>query len=585
VAEWQQQEDVEMTVQEPLPAWPARTWLLAALGGIAGLLIYWLTDDFGSAARVGQSRVALAALVGVAALGVGYTLERTRWASTLVFALASGLVIGSVVYWNGPFAGYGYGADGWRVLCAVVAVGVAAPLFQAWRDGQGDEGALRLRSPIAYPTVHDRAWTDAVLWIAAWIFVGIVWLLAFLLSELFQLIGIDLLEHLLRKGWFQLLMTGAAMGAVIGLLRDRATVLATLQRVAMVVLSVLAPILGLGLLLFIVALPFTGLTSLWDATRSTTPILLSCVAAAIVLVNAVIGDRAEDESRLPALRIGAMILGGTMLVLALIAAISVQARIGQYGFTPDRLWAVVFTGIAIAYGLAYAGALGMGRAAWAVLVRRFNLRLAFGICLLAFILSTPLVGFGAVSARDQAARLETGRVSAARFDWKAMWFDFGPVGRDEVRRLGRSAKPDIRAAALEIQKAKSRWDAMQWGDRRKREDIIGTRLRVLPQGAKLPAGLRTVLTQSLACGTDGSCLLLLDSDRAVLVNDRCKSCAIDRAVFYREGEVWRQRAAIQPDEAARSRVKAAMKAGKVEVRPVTRNQLFIGGEPVDEPFP
>jgi hypothetical protein len=38
--------------------------------------------------------------------------------------------------------------------------------------------------------------------------------------------------------------------------------------------------------LFVLALPFTGLNALWEATKSTTPILLFCVLGALVLANA-----------------------------------------------------------------------------------------------------------------------------------------------------------------------------------------------------------------------------------------------------------------------------------------------------------
>ena len=77
-----------------------------------------------------------------------------------------------------------------------------------------------------------------------------------------------------------------------------------LQRVVTTVLAVLAPVLGVGLILFLVALPFTGLGALWEATKSTTPILLACVIGALILANAVIGNGAEEEVDQPAAALG-----------------------------------------------------------------------------------------------------------------------------------------------------------------------------------------------------------------------------------------------------------------------------------------
>ena len=77
-----------------------------------------------------------------------------------------------------------------------------------------------------------------------------------------------------------------------------------LQTVATAILSVLAPILALGLVLFVVALPFTGMGPLWSQTKATTPILLVCVLGAVVLINAVVGNGAEEEATSPLLRVG-----------------------------------------------------------------------------------------------------------------------------------------------------------------------------------------------------------------------------------------------------------------------------------------
>ncbi|NWM20069.1 DUF4153 domain-containing protein, partial [Escherichia coli] len=86
-------------------------------------------------------------------------------------------------------------------------------------------------------------------------------------------------------------LIGLAFGSALGLLREHDAVVRLLQRVVATVLAVLAPVLAIGLGLFLLALPFTGLRALWDATQATTPLLLSCAVGGLILANAVIGNR------------------------------------------------------------------------------------------------------------------------------------------------------------------------------------------------------------------------------------------------------------------------------------------------------
>ena len=87
-----------------------------------------------------------------------------------------------------------------------------------------------------------------------------------LLAALFGLIGLDFLKRLIEVRGFALAFSGGTLLGGTGLSRDQITVLSALQRLLRFVLSVLA----IGLVLFIATLPFIGLATLWQATRSTT---------------------------------------------------------------------------------------------------------------------------------------------------------------------------------------------------------------------------------------------------------------------------------------------------------------------------
>lgn len=566
--------------------WPERNWAIAILGAVVALAIQQLAE--GSKAD-DVLRGALAAGLMTGGVAFAFTIDRDRIKHASAFAVLSALLVGATVYLNAGFAELNTG-DGWKLLCSVLAVVVAAPLFQGWCDA-GQPRPPRLSS-LSYPQVHDRAWMNTLLWFACWVFAGTVFLLGQLLAELFSLIGIKLVRDAMEESWFVAMLMGGAFGAASGLLRDRESLLVTLQTVVRRVLSVLGPVLGFGLVIFLLALPFTGLGALWDATKSTTPILLSCIVGALILSNAAIGDSKDDEAHVSALRWGATALGAAMLPLAVIAAISTGLRISQYGLTPERLWAVVFVAIAIAFGAGYLFAIVRKRMAWFETVRPLNLRLAALVCVLAFLLATPLVNFGAWSTHSQLARLDSGQVSVERFDWAALKFDFGKPGVAALERLSQSGEtPAIRKAAANVLKQENRWEAKSEQQAVNRADGVARNVLIKPKAVPLPRGLVVALSQFAVCETAGNCVLFYTTGaaEAVAVTKACQDCGVDINRFAQtENGGWARANDYPPPPsnwaAEKQAESEAIKSGKVEIRDVPRRQVYVDGKPVGAPF-
>ncbi len=571
--------------------WPERSWGLAVAGAITGFLIFWLTD-FRSTDPAPQL-VAVAAALLTFGIATAFTLERGRARSSAGYATVTALVVGLAVWWNGgpPFAGDWLGL---RIVSSCAAVSLATPLFLAWRDA-GSPWPFR-PSSLSYPQVHDRAWTSAVLMIACWIFAGISLLLVVLLGELFHLIGIDEVRQAVTKQGFIFALGGGAFGAAAGVMRDRERILATLQIVLRKVLSVLGPVLGVGLLAFLLALPITGLTPLWKATSSTTPLLLAMIVFALTLGNAAIGDSTDDEARSPILRWGTVLLGVTMLPMAVIAAVSTAKRVGQHGLSPDRIWAIILVAIACAYGIAYLFALVRGRRNWWTGLRRANMRLAFGLCVLAFLLSTPLANFGAWSTQSQLARLESGTVPVDRFDWAALRFDFGPTGEAAVERLAKSGTTKaIREAAAGAMKMES-WERNSVREANARGDMLESldaRLRVLPIDRPLPEALKRKLADYDGCGPAVLCVVYYSGgNEAVAIHGTGNSYnEVEVEQFLFKDEHWQRRAWIPPaDESGPdnreriSRQNKALDSGRIEIRTIPMRKVYIDGLPAGLAF-
>lgn len=560
--------------------WPQRSWALAVTGAVIGLLVHLLSDD-GSTKEAW--RIALAIGLIVAGVAIAFVVERGRIIPSAVFAGLAALIVGFTAYWNGGPEGWS-NWEGWRLACAALTVAIAAPLFQAWGDAEMPRPPRLVQ--LSYPNLHDRAWMNVVLWFACWLFTGIVWLLIYLIGQLFALIGIDAIKDLMGQGWFGMMLTGAAFGAAAGLMRDRERILITLQTVVRRVLSVLAPILGVALVLFLVSMLATGLSPLWEATKSTTPIVISAAIVAIILANAAIGDSPEDEAKMPLIRWGTVALGVTLLPLGIIAAISTGLRINQYGLTPDRLWAVVFGGIACAYGLAYLVALIRRRGGWMADIRPANVQLAIGLCALAFVLAMPIINFGAWSTASQLARLESGAVLPDKFDWRAMRFDFGPSGQVAVERLAKISKtPAIKLAATDALKLDNRWDDLQQTDNRS----LDRQIKVIPQDIPLSKELLNTLALDRSCETATHCLLLYKrgGTESVQLVQPCENCDVQTNHLVLTDGKWIGRLNIVIPSATTLDRKALAKAiseKPITIRDVKRRQVFVGDEPVGDVF-
>jgi hypothetical protein len=347
-------------------------------------------------------------------------------------------------------------------------------------------------------------------------------------------------------------------------------------------------------------LPFTGLAPLW-ATGNTTPIMLSAALIALFLVNAVIGDSGTEAATARPLRWGGMALGLALLPLVLIAAWSTGLRIGQYGLSVERLWALAFIAMATVTAIAYAA--GIARPGdWPARLYRSNLHLAFILGGIAFILSTSLVSFDRIATADQVARLASGRIKPIDFDYRGLWFDFGPPGRAAIKRLAKESKDaQVRRFAAAAQKIASRWDDAPNDVARRSGAELDGRLTILPGPVPLEPGLRKRLAEYGACGPKGACLVryVPGDDFAIAIrlpDAACKGCEPEpnllhrgakgdwgstEELVFRVGQT-RENGTLSVKSGARI---AAIRAGKVEMRTVRRRQLYIDGKPFGEPIP
>jgi len=453
----------------------------------------------------------------------------------------------------------------------VVATVIALPLFQA--------GFHRLRFNTPYRETHFFVWTDAVSAAGSLAFVGLTWLMTFLLSELFHLLKIDFLRDLIDEGWFGWLLSGAAFGAALGVLRNKLKVLHTLFSVVQLVLSLLAVPLALGLVVFLLAMVVSGPDVLWEATRSATPLLLACALGAFVLTNAIVRDDDTEMTSNRVMRVTSLVLALTIFPLTIFAAISMGTRVAAYGLSPERLWGLVAIAVATSYGIAYLVVVIRGRLkGWRPLLRRANLNLAAGQSVFALFLALPILDFGAISASNQLARLAGGKVAVADFDFAALKWDFGDSGKTALAKLVASDDAEIAKLAKEAQDQTER--PYRWALEDETRDERLANIRIEPSAEPRRDAIEKWVRQTpWFCQTPCIFLSVAKADGT----DQLKvvtGVSVENLTFDANGMI-EQGPAFEVDEGPKAEAKAD---SVIEVRPFEGRQVYVDGKPVGQPF-
>lgn len=559
--------------------WPVRPLIMALIGALAGWIFWWSATEAGQSDKLVRGWAVTATFVAVASVSFIMTVELRRLVWAAGFALFWGIVI-AFIGWMSIGYNHDFELINWSFLASIFAVLLAAPLFQAARD----EGGWRF-PPMA---VQMHAWTDAVIGATGMLFVGISFALFALIAGLFNLIGIKFFSDLLSEGWFGMMLAGLAFGTAVGILRERDALVGTMQRLVRIILSVLAPVLAFALVLFLLSLPVMGLGGLWDGWVSAAALTLMAAAGCFVLLNAAIGPKEggegeEGESKPvhPVLLWSAMILALVVLPLALLAVAALWLRIGQYGWTPERIWGLLCALIATAYGLAGWWAVIRQRLNFSPMLRMLETRLALGVCALALFLSLPIVDFGAISARDQLARLQSGAVKAADFDWAAMAFDFGPAGREALTVLARSGPADQRAFADKVLKAEGRY-MVDSPTGQVDSDSLRQAMVVRPAGRAIPDEAIREIGRMEMCGAGKCVVQWIDDKRFILLSRREEGAYPLVVMLTRDGTGagW----STNYLNSGVTELRGDLEQVNIEVRPVTRQQVYVNGQPMGDVF-
>ncbi len=449
-------------------------------------------------------------------------------------------------------------------------------------------GVADRRRIASYTSYFEIAWKLIVQLAFSAVFVGALWLILLLGSQLFLLVQLNFLHELMRKPWFALPVTATAWTCAMHITDVRPAIVRGIRNLLLTLLSWILPVMTLLVGGFLLALPFTGLAPLW-ATRHAAAELLVAAGAFVVLINAAWQDGAAIGEAPLAIRLSVRIAAVVLVPVTALAAYALALRVGAYGWTSDRVIAAACALVAGCYSIGYAGA--AVRDAALASIARVNITAALVVLATVLALLSPLADPVRLAVNSQVARLESGKVAVEQFDFAWLRFQGERYGTAALARLEATASGPN--AALLRQRAAEARKRTHWTPRGTEPGApvdVAANIQVWPKGATLPGNFLHQGWQDAGPG-DGYPTCLWQA------GERCDAVMLDLTgdgkmeilvagekpfagggVFGEDDDGrWRLLGTI-PMELAGCPLHAALAAGQLQVLAPTLNDVQLAGQ-------
>ncbi|MCU0882644.1 MAG: DUF4153 domain-containing protein [Hyphomonadaceae bacterium] len=565
-------------------------WVLSGFGALAGLVL-WALIEVADNIEVPERPIlvlitASGAFFASGFMMVGPLMLRRALAHAALVGAAAGLLIwlASLRFetldqaFIDPYA--------FLAVMAVIALPVPFLIAQGgpgWRD---------------YPALFEGSWSVVVRGAVAGLFTGAIWIVIALSDELLRLVGIGLIGAWAYVGAVPFMITGAGFGLALAVVHELRDLIQA--RLVVRLLRLLAPVVLVVSGVFLLAALVQGLSELFGSL-SAASVLIAMGAAALTLLTLVVDREDAVAPSSPVLLWSARGLAVVLAMLGALAVWAVMLRVGQYGWTPDRLFAGLAALVVLAYGVLHGVAVLRG-SGWMARIRSGNLGMALVMLAVSALWLTPVLDAERISARSVEARVLAGD---ARDPADVLLLQrWGKAGAGALERLRVAAsEPGREDLAAWLEGAGS--GEADGADAAERERLIAA---IVPALALQPAsatGLRDSLLMLMqpyelrdmaevcpgtAPGGGAKCLLVvadllpdLPGEEAVLAMDREGWASLD-GLLLRDGLVSRQ--AMQTldgrpltDVEVRN-LMAAWLAAPPPVAPVRLNQLGTGAQGV-----
>ncbi len=344
-----------------------------------------------------------------------------------------------------------------------------------WREGR------------SYDTFFTLSWRNFLtVGLSAALTLGIR-LVLFLWESLFSAIGIEFFTELFGEEWFMLPVLGASFAFGLHSFRAATSVIDSISTILARLTWLLLPILLFVVSAFLITLPFVGLQPLWD-TDYGTAILMASNFGALLFLNAVY----QTGQRLPYASLVHKILTIGVVILPVLSALAfygLALRIGQYGWSVSRCWALLIALLLACFSVGYAYIIVRRRFHWLDRLPQINASMSWMVLVALLLTASPLLDFRVVSASSQFSRIESGGDSIAELDVRYVQEELARPGHLRMQSLisRLDATDQETAEALRIALKEKRSFARGWSQDQQAQIVKR------PEDLEIPERLATAI--------------------------------------------------------------------------------------------
>jgi hypothetical protein len=338
-----------------------------------------------------------------------------------------------------------------------------------------------------YPRRFDTAWKLCVQLLLSAAFVGVFWGVLWLGAALFKAINIDLFQRTITERWFAYPATTVAMAVSLHVTDVQPSLIRGARTLVLMLFSWLLPLLAAIMLAFLVSLPFMSLQVLWK-THFAGALMLTSGGLLILLINSCYQDGGAEQTTSRIKRIATMVAAIELVPVVALAAWALSLRVGQYGWSVERVFSAAITLVEACYALGYASAV-IRAPVWMKRLEVVNFATAYVAITLAILLFSPIADPARTMVADQMARLKSGATKAGDFDYWALKANGAHWGPEALEKLSRAATgPDanlIKSKAKDALAAKFEYEIKATA----KASDLAKKITVYPAGRTLPPDL------------------------------------------------------------------------------------------------
>ncbi|MCP5008768.1 MAG: DUF4153 domain-containing protein, partial [Aestuariibacter sp.] len=207
----------------------------------------------------------------------------------------------------------------------------------------------------------------------------------------------------------------------------------TIKRLQQALLKYLLVLLVFISLLFLIALPFTGLAPIWENGPGSY-LILWMQACILFALNSVYQNDAEERPY--GLLLHRFIYLGVLLLPCYSALVfyGLTARIDQYGWSLSRYWGMIVWALLALFALGYVAGIIRQRDAWIRSLGKVNVSMGCVFMLVLIAINSPVLDLRKLTVQDQVARLSSGDITLEEIDIQYFERHLAKPGYDAIQQ-------------------------------------------------------------------------------------------------------------------------------------------------------